>query len=107
MGWRPRPFTAGERGVASSLDSNRIKLRMEKLTIEEKGLDQSLGTAQSLIDFVEHILDNASDEELVTMREQVVNRIDAEVVKRGKESVPTRTLWRTLVLVVRCLLLKI
>ncbi|XP_064396629.1 E3 ubiquitin-protein ligase TRIM71-like [Halichondria panicea] len=59
---------------------------MEKLTVQEKGLDLSLGTAQSLIDFVECTLENASDEELITMQEQVVSRIDAEVVKRGKEA---------------------
>ncbi len=58
--------------------------KMEKLTVQEKGL--SLGTAQSLIDFVERTLENASDEELITMQEQVVSRIDAEVVKRGKEA---------------------
>ena len=60
--------------------------KMEKLTIQEKGLDLYLGTAQSLIDFVERTLENASDEELITMQEQVVSRIDAEVVKRGKEA---------------------
>ena len=60
--------------------------KMEKLTIQEKGLDLSLGTAQSLIDFVERTLEIASDEELITMQEQVVSRIDAEVVKRGKEA---------------------
>ena len=60
--------------------------RMEKLTVQEKGLDLSLGTAQSLIDFVECTLENASDEELITMQEQVVSRIDVEVVKRGKEA---------------------
>ena len=60
--------------------------KMEKLTIQEKGLGLSLGTAQSLIDSVERTLKNASDEELITMQEQVVSRIDAEVVKREKEA---------------------
>ncbi|XP_064396651.1 E3 ubiquitin-protein ligase TRIM71-like [Halichondria panicea] len=60
--------------------------KMGKLTVQEKGLDLSLGTAQSLIDFVDRTLENASDEELITMQEQVVSRIDAEVVKRGKEA---------------------
>ena len=60
--------------------------KMEKLTVQEKGLDLSLGTAQSLIDFVERTLENASDEELITMQEQVVSRIDAKVVKQGKEA---------------------
>ena len=69
------------REYSALVDSN-----MEKVTIQEKGLDLSLGTAQSLIDFVERTLENASDEELITMQEQVVSRIDAEVVKRGKEA---------------------
>ncbi len=60
--------------------------KMEKLTVQEESLDLSLGIAQSLIAFVERTLENASNEELVTMQEQVVSRIDAEVVKRGKEA---------------------
>ena len=60
--------------------------KMEKLTVQEKGLDLSVGCVQSLVDFVERTLENASDEELITMQEQVVSRIDAEVVKKGKEA---------------------
>ena len=60
--------------------------KMEELTVQEKGLDLSVGCVQSLVDFVERTLENASDEELITMQEQVVSRIDAEVVKRGKEA---------------------
>ena len=60
--------------------------KFEKLTVQEKGLDLSVGCVQSLVDFVERTLENASDEELITMQEQVVSRIDAEVVKRGKEA---------------------
>ena len=62
------------------------KRKMEKLTVQEKSLDLSVGCVQSLVDFVECTLENASDEELITMQEQVVSRIDAEVVKRGKEA---------------------
>ena len=60
--------------------------KIEKLTVQEKGLDLSVGCVQSLVDFVERTLENASDEELITMQEQVVSRIGAEVVKRGKEA---------------------
>ena len=63
-----------------------VERKMEKLTVQEKGLDLSVGCVQSLVDFVERTLENASDEELITMQEQVVSRIDAEVVKRGKEA---------------------
>ena len=62
------------------------KGKTEKLTVQEKGLELSVGCVQSLVDFVERTLENASDEELITMQEQVVSRIDGEVVKRGKEA---------------------
>ena len=60
--------------------------KIEKLTVQEKGLDLSVGCVQSLVDFVDGTVENASDEELITMQEQVVSRIDAEVVRRGKEA---------------------
>ena len=63
-----------------------VERKMEKLTVQEKGLDLSVGCVQNLVDFVECTLENASDEELITIQEQVVSRIDAEVVKRGKEA---------------------
>ena len=62
------------------------KGKTEKLTVQEKGLELSVGCVQSLVDFVERTLENASDEELITMQEQVMSRIDGEVVKRGKEA---------------------
>ena len=60
--------------------------KMEKLTVQEKSLDFSVVCVQSLVDFVECTLENASEEELITMQKQVVSRIDSEVVKRGKEA---------------------
>ena len=63
-----------------------VERKMEKLTVQEKGLELSVGCVQSLVDFVERTLENASDEELITMQEQVVSRIDGEVVRRGKEA---------------------
>ena len=63
-----------------------VKRKTEKLTVQEKGLELSVGCVQSLVDFVEGALENASDEELITMQEQVVSRIDCEVAKRGKEA---------------------
>ena len=60
-----------------------VDKKIDKLAIEEKGLS----TTQNLIDFINRALNNASDEELVTMEEQVVSQINAEVVKRGKEAV--------------------
>ena len=63
-----------------------VERKTEKLTVQEKGLELSVDCAQSLVDFVDRTLKNASDEELITMQEQVVSRIDCEVVRRGKEA---------------------
>ena len=63
-----------------------VERKMEKLTVQDEDLGLSVGCVQSLVDFVERTLENASDEELITMQEQVVSRIDSEVVKRGKEA---------------------
>ena len=63
-----------------------IKEKVDNLSIQEKGLDLSLGTALSVIEFVERTLVNASDEEVVAMQDQVLSRIDSEVEKRQKEA---------------------
>ena len=65
---------------------NIVERKTQKLTVQEKGLELSVGCVQSLVGFVERTLENASDEELITMQEQVVGRIDGEVEKRGKEA---------------------
>ena len=65
-----------------------VDRKIKNLTVQEKDLDLSVGCVQSLVDFVEKTLDNASDEELVTMQEQVVSRIDSEVVKRAASVEP-------------------
>ena len=66
--------------------SKMIKEKVDNLSIQEKGLDLSLGTALSVVEFVERTLVNASDEEVVAMQDQVLSRINSEVEKRQKET---------------------
>ena len=65
-----------------------IERKIENLSAQEKGLEKSVEGVQRLVDFVECKLENASDEELITMQDQIMSRIeqDAEVVRRGKEA---------------------
>ena len=63
-----------------------IDRKIKKLTIQESNLDFSIGCVQSLVSFVEHMLENASEEELITMQNQVLSGIDSEVVAHGKEA---------------------
>ena len=66
--------------------SRMITQKVGNLSIQEKGLDLSLGTALSVVEFVERTLKNASDEEVVVMQDQVLSRIDSEVEKRQNET---------------------
>ena len=56
--------------------AERVKEKLGNLTLQEKGFNMSLGTVQSLVDFVERTLENASDEEVVTIHGQILNRIE-------------------------------
>ena len=62
--------------------SQIVKEKVENLTAQEKDITLSLATVQSLTDFVERTLANASDEEVVTMHTQVLSRIKGEVEKQ-------------------------
>ena len=66
--------------------SKMIKEKVDNLSIQEKCLDLSLGTALSVVEFVERTLANASDEKVVAMQDQVLSRINSEVEKRQKET---------------------
>ena len=66
--------------------SKMIKKKVDNLSVQEKGLDLSLGTALSVVEFVERTLVNASDEEVVAMQDQVLSRINSEVEKQHKET---------------------
>ena len=64
--------------------SKTAQEKSDRLSLQEKGFNMSLGTVQSLVDFVERTLENASDEEVVTIHGQVLSRIDGEVEKQER-----------------------
>ena len=63
-----------------------VQQKMKNLSVQEKGISISLGTVQSLVDFVERTLENASDEEVVTMQENVLSRVEGEIEKQKRGS---------------------
>ena len=59
-----------------------VKEKVENLSAQEKNITLSLATVQSLTDFVERSLANATDEEVVSMQTQVLSQIEGEVEKQ-------------------------
>ena len=59
-----------------------VEEKVENLSAQEKKITLSLATVQSLTDFVERSLANATDEEVVSMQTQVLSRIEEEVEKQ-------------------------
>ena len=59
-----------------------VEEKVENLSAQEKNITLSLATVQSLTDFVERSLANATDEEVVSMQTQVLSRIEGEVEKQ-------------------------
>ena len=68
-----------------------VKEKVENLSAQEKNITLSLATVQSLTDFVERSLANATDEEVVSMQTQVLSRIEGEVEKQ-KHGTATQSL---------------
>ena len=68
-----------------------VKGKVENLSAQEKNITFSLATVQSLTDFVERSLANATDEEVVSMQTQVLSRIEGEVEKQ-KDGTATQNL---------------
>ena len=65
--------------------SSLVKGKIEQLGIQEKGTDMTLNMIQSLVEFVEQKIENVTDEELMSIHMQVLNRIDEET-KRCQQS---------------------
>ncbi|MCG8626126.1 MAG: hypothetical protein MJE68_29525, partial [Proteobacteria bacterium] len=66
--------------------SSLTKGKLEQLNIQEKGFDMVSGTIQSLVEFVEQSIENATEEELMTIHTQILNRIDEETKKHQESS---------------------
>ena len=57
------------------------KGKLDRLSVQEKGFEMASGTVQSLVDFVELNIENATEEELMSIHMQVLNRISEETRK--------------------------
>ena len=57
------------------------KGKLDRLSVQEKGFEMASGTIQSLVDFVERNIENGTEEELMSIHMQVLNRISEETRK--------------------------
>ena len=57
------------------------KGKLDRLSVQEKGFEMASGTIQSLVDFVEQNIENVTEEELMSIHMQVLNRINEETRK--------------------------
>ena len=58
-----------------------VKGKIDRLNVQEKGVDMASGTIQSLVEFVEQNIENATEEELMIIHAQILDRIDKETEK--------------------------
>ena len=66
------------------------KLKEEKvnhLSTQQKGLNIASAVIQSLVDFVEQNLENATDEEFMTIHKQILSRIDKQAEEHCKGAI--------------------
>ena len=61
--------------------ASTMKGKLDRLSVQEKGFEMASGTVQSLVDFVEQNIENATEEELMSIHTQVMNRISEETKK--------------------------
>jgi DNA-binding beta-propeller fold protein YncE len=59
-----------------------VEKKMTNLTVQQKKLEMSSGTIQSLVEFVKRNVENATDEELMTIHTQMMTRISEETEKQ-------------------------
>ena len=59
-----------------------VEKKMNNLTVQQKKLEMSSGTIQSLVEFVERNVENATEEELMTFHTQMMTRISEETEKQ-------------------------
>ena len=61
--------------------ASMMKGKLDRLSVQEKGFEMASGAVQSLVDFVERNIENATEEELMSIHTQVLNRINEEIKK--------------------------
>ena len=66
--------------------SSLVKGKLDQLNVQEKGIEMVSGTVQSLVEFVEQNIENATEEELITIHTQILNRVEEEAMKHQQSS---------------------
>jgi hypothetical protein len=66
--------------------SSLVKGKLDRLNVQEKGFEIVSGTIQSLVEFVKQNIENATEEELMTIHTQILDRIDEETKKHQQSS---------------------
>jgi tripartite motif-containing protein 2/3/tripartite motif-containing protein 71 len=66
--------------------SSLVKGKFDRLNVQEKEFEIVSGTIQSLVEFVEQNIENATKEELVIIHTQILDRIDEETKKHQQSS---------------------
>ena len=64
-----------------------VEEKASQLSTQQKGLNTSLAVIQSLVDFVEQNLENATDEEFMTIHKQILSRIDKAAEEHRKRAI--------------------
>ena len=67
--------------------SMKIEEKRNHLSSQEKGLNTASAVIQSLVDFVEQNLENATDEELMMIHRQILSRINKEAEEHHKGTI--------------------
>ena len=63
-----------------------VEKKMNNLNMQQKKLEMNSGTIQSLVEFVERNIENATDEELMTIHTQMMTRISEEMEKQQQSN---------------------
>ena len=63
-----------------------VKEKIDRLNVQEKGVDVASGTIQSLVEFVEQNIENATEEKLMIIHAQILDRIDKATKKHQQNS---------------------
>ena len=64
-----------------------VEEKASRLSTQQKGLNTASAVIQSLVDFVEQNLENATDEEFMTIHKQILSRIDKAAEEHRKRAI--------------------
>ena len=64
-----------------------VEEKASQLSTQQKGLNTASAVIQSLVDFVEQNLENATDEEFMTIHKQILSRIDKAAEEHRKRAI--------------------